>query len=247
VVAAAKKKKAKTASGWSWRLAGIALCAFFVLGVITGLSHSGRVLAHRIGALLERLPHSSRSALIPAACGNFFFKEPRGRTFAESSLAPAVHVSAEAIALVEYPKGFFQIDSAGDLYGPVSSADAADLPVLSGGGVEHARGAQLVEYAAQLIRAEAILSVIVSELRVSSRGEMRLFLDRPHLVIVLAPGQVPLQLARAARVLEIWRGHRALIGMIDMTIPGEAIVRPRAEASERLDRADTSASFSHSG
>jgi hypothetical protein len=239
-VAGPKKKKRKSGSGWSWRLAGIALCAFFALGVITGLSQSGRLLARRIEVLLERLPGSGRSELIPAAYHNLFFKEPTADKFGRSSAALTVRTPAEAIALVEHPDGFYQIDNEGGLLGPVSPADAADLPVLSGSGVENARASQLVEYAGQLVRAEAILSAIVSEMRVASSGEMRLFLDRPHLVIALAPGQFSLQLARAARVLEIWRGHRDLIVMIDMTIPGEAIVQPQAETMERLDRANGS-------
>ena len=234
-VAGSKKKKSKSGSGWSWRLAGIALCAFFALGVITGLSQSGRVLAQRIEALLERLPHSSRSELIPAAYHNFFFREATSEKFGRSPAA--LTPPGEAIALVEHPDGFYQIDSEGDLLRADSPAANADLPVLSGNGIENARASQLVEYAGQLIRAETILSAIVSEMRVTSSGEKLLYLDRPHLVIACAPGQFPLQLTRAASVLEVWRGHRDLIGMIDTTIPGEVIVRPRPEAMERLDRA----------
>jgi hypothetical protein len=237
VVAGPNKKKRKTGSGWSWRLAGIALCAFFALGVITGLSQSGRVLAHRIEALLEHLPHSSRSALIPAAYHTYSFKEPATGRFGQLPVRLTVRAPAEAIALVEYPDGFFQIDSKGGLRGPVSPADTPDLPVLSGSGVENASAWQLVEYAGQLVRAEAALSVIISEMRLMSSGEMRLYLDRPHLVLAFTPGQFSLQLARAAKVLEVWRGRRQLIGMIDLTIPGEAIVRPQAETIERLDRA----------
>jgi len=239
-VAGPKRKRSKTGSGWSWRLAGIALCAFFALGVITGLSQSGRVLARRLEALLARLPHGNRSELIPAAYHTIFFKDPTAGKFGRSSAALTVREPVEAIAIIEHPDGFFQIDSNGGLHGPVSSADAADLPVLSGSGVENARAPQLVEYAGQLIRAEAALSAIISEMHVTSSGEMHLFLERPHLEIVLAPGQLPLQLARAARVLEVWRGRRELIGVLDMTISGEAIVRPQAETMECLDRATAS-------
>src|SRR5215471_19953322 len=172
-----RKKKKSSGSGWSWRLAGIALCAFFALGVITGLSQSGRVLARRIEALLEHLPHSSRLELIPAAYHTFFFKEPTAGKFGWPSAALTVRGPTEAIVLVEHPDGFFQIDSEGGLHGPVSPADAADLPVLSGSGVENARALQLVEYAGQLIRAEAVLSTIISEMHVTSSGEMYLFLD----------------------------------------------------------------------
>jgi hypothetical protein len=245
-VAGPKKKKSKTTSGWSWRLAGIALCAFFALGVITGLSQSGRVLAHRIAALLDRLPHSSRSEIIPAAYHTFFFRD-RAAKFGRSPAAMTAQAPSEAIALIERHEGFFQIDSEGSLHGPVSPDDSPDLPVLSGSGVENAPPLHLVEYAGQLIRAEAILSAIISEMSVTSRGEMRLFLDRPHLVVLLAPGQFSLQLARTARVLEVWREHRELPAMVDMTIPNEAIVRPQAEDMERLNRADVRAGSSRPG
>jgi hypothetical protein len=246
-VAGPRKKKSKTSSGWSWRLAGIALCAFFALGVITGLSQSGRVLAHRIAALLALLPHSSRSELIPAAYHTFFFKDPAAARFDQSATAMTVDRPNGVIALLERPDGFFQIDSQGGLRGPVSPADGADLPVLSGSGVQNAHASQLVKHAEQLIRAEAVLSSIISEMSVTSSGEMRLFLDRPHLVIALAPGQFLLQLTRAARVLEVWREHRELTGMIDMTLPNEAIVRPQAESLERLDRANSSGGASQPG
>jgi hypothetical protein len=236
-VAGPKKKKSKPASGWSWRLAGIALCAFFALGVITGLSQSGRVLAQRIAALLDRLPHSGRSEQIPAPHHVLLFEHPPGAGFERSPAAMTGHAPSEAIALLERPNGFFQIDSNGGLRGPVSSAGGANLPVLSGSGVQNAPASQLVGYAGRLIRAEAVLSAIVSEMSVTSSGEMRLFLDRPHLVIALASGEFPLQLVRAARVLEVWREHRELTGMLDMTIPSEAIVRPQAEGMEQLNRA----------
>ncbi|MBV8056603.1 MAG: cell division protein FtsQ [Deltaproteobacteria bacterium] len=239
-VAGPKRKRSKTGSGWSWRLAGIALCAFFALGVITGLSQSGHILARRIEALLARLPHGNRSELIPAAYHTFLFKEPTARKFGWSSAALTARGPAAEIALIEYPDGFFQIDSKGGLRSMVSSADAADLPVISGSGVETADASQLVEYAGQLIRAEAALSAIISEMHVTPSGEMHLFLERPHLEIVLAPGQLPLQLARAARVLEVWRGRRELIGVLDMTISSEAIVRPQAETMKCLDRATAS-------
>jgi hypothetical protein len=236
-VAGPKRKKSKTGSGWSWRLAGIALCAFFALGVITGLSQSGRLLAHRIEALLEHSPHGSRSALIPAAYHAFFSKDAAVSRFGRLPASLSIRPRAEAVALVEYPDGLFQIDGKGGLRGPVSPANTPDLPILSGDGVESASASQLVEDAGQLVRAEAALSVIISEMRLTSNGEMRLYLDRPRLVIVFAPGQFPLQLARAARVLDIWRGRRQLIGMIDLTVPGEAIVRPSAQTMERLDGA----------
>jgi hypothetical protein len=242
-----KKRKSKTGSGWSWRLAGIALCAFFALGVITGLSESGRVLARRIEALFQRLPHSNRSALIPAVYQTLFSDDGRTDRFDLAPGATRWHGANGAIALVERPDGFFQIDGNGGLQGPLSPIDAANLPILSGSGVQHARPAQLVEYAAQLIRAEATLCAIVSQMRVASDGQTRLFLDRAHLVIDLAPGQLALQLARAARVLAVWRSRRELMGTIDMTIPGEAIVRSPPTTMQQSDRANAAGSAGRPG
>src|SRR5215472_9731838 len=110
-VAAAKRKKRKTNSGWSWRLAGVALCAFFALGVITGLSQSGRLLARRLEALLQRLPHSTHSTLIPTAYRAFFLKQPR----VEGPDTLLAGSRIEAIALAEHPDGFYQIDGEGGL------------------------------------------------------------------------------------------------------------------------------------
>jgi cell division protein FtsQ len=229
--AGAKKKRIKSGSGWSWRLAGIALCAFFALGVLTGLSQSGRLLAQRIEALLQHLPHSSRSALISSAYRAFFIKQPTVEDFRSSSASPL----SEAIALIEHPDGFYALGSEGGLFGPVSSAGGVDIPVISGSGVEHASAAQLLEYTAELIRAEAVLAARISEMHVASSGEIRLYLDRPHLVVVLEPAGWVLQLARASKVLSLWRGHQQLIGIIDMTVPDEAIVRPKIQSLARSD------------
>ncbi len=230
MAAGVKRKKSKSGSGWSWRLAGVALCAFFALGVVTGLSQSGRLLARRIEELWQRLPHSSRSELIPTAY-NAFFKSSDIRNIGRAS--PRSVVRREPIALAKHPDRFYELDSDGDLFGPVSPADTPDLPVLSGGGIEHAAAAQLLEYAGELIRAEAALAAVVSEMRVTSDGETRLYLDRPQLVIVLAPGGFPLQLSRAAKVLAIRRERGELVRMIDMTVPGEAIVYPQAVNIQR--------------
>jgi Cell division protein FtsQ len=233
-VAGSRKKKTKAGSGWTWRLAGIALCAFFVLGVITGLSQSGRVLARRIETLLQHLPHGQRSELIPTAYHALFSQE-----LSDGQMLPSAAASLDkqnrALALIKRTDGFYEIDNKGVLLGPVSAGVGSDLPILSGSGVEHARASQLVEYAGELIRAEAVLAALVSEMLVTANDEIRLYLDRPQLVIVLSPQQFRLQLALAARVLELWPRQLELIGTVDMTIPGEAIVRPDPIEVDQLD------------
>jgi hypothetical protein len=222
-VAAARKKKSKAGSGWSWRLAGIALCAFFALGVLTGLSPSGRLLARRIGTLLS-LFRASRSELIPDA-DEFLRRPPAFR----------LHSPGGAVALVEHGSGFYQLDSQGALRGPISPARAADLPILSGAAVESATPAQLLGYAGELVRGEAALSLIISEMQVEADGDATLFLERPRIAIAIAPGHVPLELARAGRILALWRAHRALIATIDMRTPGQAIVRLGADIASDTD------------
>ncbi|HKV55349.1 MAG TPA: cell division protein FtsQ/DivIB [Candidatus Binataceae bacterium] len=224
-VAAAKKKKRKTGSDWSWRLAGIALCAFFALGVIAGLSQSGRMLALRIEALLNRLPHTGRSELIPA-------------TYETFARPPAIERPAGTIALVEREDGFYELDSMGSLRGPVSLVGENDLPVLSGPGVESLGATQLLEIASQLIRGEATLSEMISEMHVKLDGSEELFLEWPRVEIELGAAQIATEIARAAQVLSLWRGRRELISQIDMTTPGEAVVRLKASIANHASGAE---------
>lgn len=219
-MAAAKKKKRKGGAGWSWRLAGIALCAFFALGVITGLSQSGRIFAIRVETLVNLLPYHGRSDLVPTS-----YVAERG------TAAPAQMRGGDgALVLVERGDGFYTIDAQGELRGPVSPARQGDLPVLSGSGVRNARAPQLLEYAAVLVRAEAGLSEMVSEMHVGGDGSATLYLDHPSVAIALELDDTGNEIAHAARVLSLWRDHRELIEVIDLTTPGQAVVRLKAAA-----------------
>src|SRR2546430_12410551 len=125
---AARKKKTKAGSGWSWRLAGIALCAFFALGLITGLSRSGRAFARRFEALLGHAPRAGRSELIPAAYRTLRFESLPG----VDAIGPASHTVSQnggplPIALVERSDGFYELISGGELRGPISLTDEPDL------------------------------------------------------------------------------------------------------------------------
>jgi hypothetical protein len=213
-VAAAKRKKTKKSTDWSWRLAGIALCAFFALGVMTGLSRSGRALAHRVTALLHAVPYLNRSALVPPAFPAAVTSRP----------------AEAAIALVERGDGFYTLDGAGGLRGPVAPAAENDMAILSGPAAANGVGSQLVDYARVLIAAEAALGIPVSEMRVGADGEATLFLERPAITIAIGLEEPALELARAAKILALWRGHRELIAALDLTIPDQAVVRLRAAA-----------------
>lgn len=231
-MAAAKKKKSRRKSGadWSWRLAGIALCAFFALGVITGLSPSGHVFARRVEALLNILPRQGRSALVVPG-----FSTVR---FADSPRAP-LHggIAGGAIALVERSDGFYTLGAGGELRGPVSPAAAGDFPILSGPGVRDARADRLVEYAGMLVRAEVDLSQSISEMWVGGTGAAVLFPERSRLEIAVNLDDMPAELARANRVLTLWRGHRGMLAAVDMTTPGQAVVRLKPAALDTARRA----------
>jgi len=224
-VAVAKGKKRVKSSGWSWRLAGPALCAFFGLGVVTGLSGSGHQLALRLTSLIPLLPQPAPPAS-PAP--------PRPTTAAPGAAKGA---STAAIALVERGDGFYTLDTAGGLSGPVSPGMQNDMPILSGVAVANAGAARLLEYASILVRAEATLGHAVSEFRTDTDDNGVLYLDRPALPITIEFAHVPLELARASEVLALWRGHRELLAALDMTVPGQAIVRLRPAALRAPARA----------
>jgi hypothetical protein len=227
-VAAAKNKKRKGGAGWSWRLAGLALCLFFALGVVTGLSRAGRIFALRLEAILALWSHQAHSAPIPTGYSN------------ESMIPVSFRAGAAdtPIALAERTDGFYALDSAGLLRGPVAPAMQGDLPILSGAWVENARGRQLLDHAATLIRSEAELSEVVSEMKVDTDGVAILFLDRPRIQLALALDDIPRELARAAQVLRLWQGHQQLIALLDLTASGQAVVRLKPAAQESARRAE---------
>jgi len=205
-VAAAKKKKTKKAADWSWRLAGIALCAFFALGVFAGLSRSGRSLAQRVEALIRAMPRLSANR--PDASGSAA-RGPEG-----------------AIALVERGDGFYALDAGGALRGPVSPAAESDLAVISGPGAD-ASGLQLLDYARVMVQAEAALGLTVSEMRVSTDAEATLYLERPAIPLTIDPEDSGVEFARAAQILALWHGRCDLIAALDLTIADQAVVRVR--------------------
>ena len=222
VVAAAKRKKAqaKKRSEWSWRLAGLALCVFFALGVATGLSGSGHLLAQRARFLLRLGSYIRHAALTP------------------STTLPAPPLpTGNTVALVKHVDGFYALDAAGDRRGPVAPATESDMPILSGAAITNASGTRLVEYAAILVRAEAGLGAEISEMRVDTDDGATLYLDRPALPITIDFAHAATQIAEAARVLAIWRGHRDLIVALDMTVPGQGVARLRPAAFAAMRRA----------
>lgn len=225
-VAAAKRKKSKTsASHWGFRLAGIVLCAFFMLGVITGLSRPGRIFALRVQTILNLWPGPGHSSIFPPAF------------FGGAVLEPMVqrHSPASAIALVQRADGFYTLDSDGGLLGPVAPAAQGDMPILTGAGALGAPPSQLIDYAETLVRAEANLGAVVSEMRLATDGTATIFLEHPRIQVAFDLDRTTVELVRAVAVLGIWRGHEDLVASLDLTTRGQAVMRmqPAAFAADR--------------
>jgi hypothetical protein len=220
VAAAKRKRTSKTsASHWGMRLAGVALCLFFALGVITGLSKPGRALAARVEEWFE--PHSAlgRSGIWPALFAHGAMVVPAA---AVASLAPA-----NPIALVRRADGFYVLDGRGVLRGPVAPAAQGDLPILSGAGVGGATPEALLEDAAMLVRAEADLNEVVSEMRVDGGGVATLYLERAPMEISFDFDRAGVEFRRAVRIIRLWRGHERMIAAIDLTEDDAAVVQIR--------------------
>ena len=142
------------------------------------------------------------------------------------------------MALVKRADGFYTLDAAGGLRGPVSPAAESDMPILSGAAIGSASGARLVSYASILVRAEAGLGAEISEMRLDRDDSAVLYLDRPAIPLTIDCDRADAEVAEAARILAIWRGHLELIAALDMTVPGQAVARLRPAAFEAIRRAD---------
>jgi hypothetical protein len=218
-------------------MGGLVVCAFFALGVMTGFSQTGRVVAHRVTATLSSYRNQLVDALAPALTAAASYRDvlmqwaKRAGVYRHSNAgAGAKAISAAdlrdgAIAIVERHDGFYDLYRGGELRGPVSPDKQGDLPVLSGAALDDARGPQMVDYAAALVRAEAQLSEIISEMRVDEDGTASLFLERAQTEIVIDLDRATTEIQRAIKVRDKWQGRENLIAALDLTTPGLAVVR----------------------
>ena len=237
VAAVARRKRENVVTGWNARMGGLVVCAFFVLGVMTGFSTTGRAVALRTSDTLISYQRQFMESIAPARdlAANYsgVIVEWAGHAglYHRTTHAPgAAALSARdlrdgAIAIVERRDGFYQLFAGGELRGPVSPGVQGDLPVISGAAVEDARGNQMVEYAAVLVRAETQLSEIVSEMQVADDGTGSLFLEREQTEVVIDLDRAPAELDRAIEVRSKWQGRENLIAVLDLTTPGQAVIR----------------------
>ncbi|HEY9157841.1 MAG TPA: hypothetical protein VIO10_07875 [Candidatus Binatus sp.] len=227
-------------AGWSPRLGGLVVCAFFALGVMTGFSATGRAIALRASAALSSYQNQIMDSLAPArtAAASYpaLLTEWAGRAGiyrrashgAGAAALSAGDVREGAIAIVERHDGFYELFSGGELRGPVSPGKQGDLPVLSGAALDNARGPQLVDYAAVLVRAETQLSEIISEMRINDDATASLFLERERTEVVIDLDRATTEIQRAIKVRQQWQGRENLIAALDLTTPGQVVVRLHA-------------------
>lgn len=227
----AERRKGKEAAGWNPRLVGIVLCAFFVLGVMTGFSAPGRALTLRCSNFFSGYSASLDHAAAPAS-PLLQWLRGAGRSIENQVGLGSVPIAklagirqGGAIAMVERHDGFYALFSDGALEGPVSPNGEGDLPILSGDRVENSRGVELVGYAATMVRAEAELSHLVSEMSVDNDGVAALYLDGARTEVLIDLDNAPAEIKRANEVLGQWRGRERMIAALDMTMPDEAVVR----------------------
>jgi len=216
-------------------MGGLVVCAFFALGVMTGFSTAGRTVALRASGSLNSYRAQILDSLAPARTAAASYSavvvEWAGRAgiYRRGMQAPAASSAGDlrdgAIAIVERHDGFYELFSGGELRGPVSPGKQGDLPVLSGIALDNALGAQMVDYAAELVRAEAQLSEIISEMRVGDDGTASLFLERERTEVVIDLERATAELQRAIKVRQQWQGRENLIAALDLTTPGLAVVR----------------------
>lgn len=258
-MAAAKKKKTESASGWSPRLAGVLLCAFFVLGVITGFSEAGRRVTLRARDLFRTWTDRTLAKLGPLRHAADTFdqsiaplevllklKNPTSQA-TELSRAHEARNADDPIAIVERHDGFYALLAGGEIRGPVSPAQQPNLPIMSGAGVDNAKGPDLLVDAAILVRAEAELSSLISEMRIDNDGTASFFLDRERMAVVVDLAHAQLELPRSIEVLKEWQGRERLIAMLDMTTPEMAVVRLKTDLPTLKKRPSTIARTSSVG
>jgi hypothetical protein len=209
-------------------MGGLVVCVFFVLGVMTGFSTTGREITLRTVNTLSSYRDAILQSLEPqrtqAAKFTAVLVEWAGAHRGDDD-ASAGDMREGAIAIVERRDGFYELFNGGELRGPVSAAKHDDLPILSGEAVETARGTQLVDYTAVVVRAEAWLSDLISEMRVEDDATASLFLERARTEVVIDLDRAGVELQRAIQVRRQWQGRESLIAAVDLTTPGQAIVR----------------------
>jgi hypothetical protein len=227
----------RVVAGWNARMTGLVLCAFFGFGVITGFSEPGRAATLKAAIALRDFRDRVFDSLSPERATASRYTAIVWQWAARAGLCKPAHPAASgaensahdisdgAIALIERRDGFYSLFDGGELRGPVAAGKQPDLPILSGSAVENSSGVQMIDYATTLIRAESQLSELISEMRVGDDGTASMFLDRERTELIVDLDRASGEIQRALQVRRQFEGRENLIAMLDMTTPGQAVVR----------------------
>jgi hypothetical protein len=226
-------------TGWQPRTAGVVICAFFVLGVMTGFSTTGHQITMRAVSSVTAFTDSIAATMHPASdammrSSSAIRDRLRDSKFLDAAIrllgrAPIVKLTeteTPPIAMVRRGNDFYSLAEDGGLTGPIDPRTQVDLPILSGS-IDDASRVQMIAYAGVLVRAETILSQLVSEMRVHDDGTATLCLERERTELTIDLDNVPRELARSIDVMKQLSGREQMIAALDMTMPGEAIVKLR--------------------
>jgi hypothetical protein len=226
-------------TGWQPRTAGAVICAFFVLGVMTGFRATGHQITMRAVSSVAEFTDSISATMHPASdammrSSSVIRDQLRASRFLQAAVrligrAPIVKLTVTEpppIAMVRRGNDFYALAEDGGLTGPIDPRTQVDLPILSGT-IDDASRVQMIAYAGVLVRAETILSQLISEMRVHDDGTATLCLERERTELTIDFDNLPHELARSIDVMKQLSGRERMVAALDMTMPGEAIVRLR--------------------
>jgi hypothetical protein len=227
------------AERWRARTGGLVVVAFFAMGMVTGVSALGHSMTARAIESVRPLVNSISLAVAPAraaAIGKYFAAiawVDRAKLLGSRKHIPIPsgltgYSSEPPVALVRRGADLYELSSDGGLHGPVSPAATADLPLITNLRHDPLSGADAVVFAALAVRAEAALGQLISELRVNADASVTLCLERSRLEITIDSDRAPDELEGARAVLKRLEGRERMVAAIDLTTPGEAVVRLRA-------------------
>jgi hypothetical protein len=226
-------------TGWHPRTAGMVICAFFAMGVMTGFSPTGHAITLRAADSLASYASTVSGALAPARASithvsasvgawmdHSGFLNDAMRKLHQRAIVHEAPPISPPIAIVRRGDDFYTLTDDGALRGPIAIREQGDLPILSGA-PEDAKGNDLLEDAAVLVRTETTLSQLISEMRVNNDGTATLCLERQRTELTIDLSNVPHELDRVQQVMKQMSGREQMIAALDMTTPGEAVVRLR--------------------
>jgi cell division protein FtsQ len=145
------------------------------------------------------------------------------------------------LALVLFDEPLF-LDAEGRAFPPLREELRDDYPYVTGIAADDL-DVRPGWVAARLREAAKILQLwqhhpdwpAVSEVRLHRHGGFVAYPERSRMAIRFGEDVDPEQFARLSTVLELWRGREIQVAAVDLTVPGQAVLRLRAGA-KRPDR-----------